>query len=102
MNIYFIYVIYILLWILLHFYYYIFQKFKNFYNLEIQKKSNFWSYSSGVGMMTAGSRNFRKLFSYISGNNEPKQKIPMTVPVLQPLRKSPNGGKFAYLFIVKI
>lgn len=47
---------------------------------------------TGVGMMTAGSRNFRKLFSYISGNNEPKQKIPMTVPVLQPLRKSPNGG----------
>merc|ERR1711973_622717 len=47
---------------------------------------------SGVGMMTASSRNFMKLFRYISGDNEEKQKIPMTVPVLCPLEKDPSGG----------
>jgi len=47
---------------------------------------------SGVGMKTATSRNFRKLFSYITGNNEEKQKIPMTVPVLCPLEKDSSGG----------
>lgn len=47
---------------------------------------------TGVGMMTANGRNFRKLFGYISGRNEAQQKIPMTVPVLQPLHKDENGG----------
>jgi len=45
-----------------------------------------------VGMSTANGRNFRKLFSYISGNNDAKEKIPMTVPVLCTLQKDPSGG----------
>ena len=46
----------------------------------------------GVGMMAASSRNFWKLFNYISGNNDAKEKIPMTVPVLCTLHKDPSGG----------
>jgi len=50
------------------------------------------SSESGSGMSTATSRNFRRLFSYITGNNEQKVKIPMTVPVFCPLEKDPSGG----------
>jgi len=46
---------------------------------------------TGVTMKSAQGKNFMKLFGYIQGKNEAKQKIPMTVPVIMPLQKAPNG-----------
>merc|ERR1712142_170577 len=47
---------------------------------------------NAAGMSTANSKNFRKLFRYISGNNELKEKIPMTVPVFCTMQKDSSGG----------
>ena len=53
---------------------------------EIRKYSD----RLAVETMTSGmNRNFRKLFNYISGNNEKNQEIKMTVPVTQEIK---NGN----------
>lgn len=55
---------------------------------------SFWTATTVTGkdMDKAGSEAFMRLFRYISGDNELKQKIPMTVPVLASV--IPGQGPF--------
>jgi len=47
----------------------------------------------GGSMWWSNSMNFRKLFRYIDGVNEEREKISMTVPVICPIKKD-RTGKF--------
>jgi hypothetical protein len=42
-------------------------------------------------MFWAGRKNFKKLFRYIQGNNKDGVRIPMTVPVICPIKKNDFG-----------
>merc|ERR1712151_393598 len=55
---------------------------------------SFWTATTvtGKNMDKAGSEAFMRLFRYISGDNELKQKIEMTVPVLASV--IPGAGPF--------
>jgi len=63
------------------------------YSIRSYPKS-FWTATTvtGKSMDDAGSEAFMRLFRYISGNNESKQKIEMTVPVLASV--IPGQGPF--------
>ena len=71
-------------------------------NYEIKEKNDIYEirkYSDrlAVETITSGSENnFRKLFNYISGRNDSKEKIKMTTPVTQ-VEKNGNMSMQFYL-----
>tara|TARA_B100001250_G_scaffold243200_1_gene209051 strand:- start:3333 stop:3899 length:567 start_codon:yes stop_codon:yes gene_type:complete len=58
-------------------------------NYKVVKSNNIYEirkYSDRIAVQVAspnGNNNFRKLFNYISGNNEKNEKIKMTTPVIE-------------------
>ena len=64
-------------------------------NYEVVSKNEVYEirkYSDRLAVQvasTSGNNSFRKLFNYISGNNEESQEIKMTVPVTQEIK---NGS----------
>ncbi len=60
---------------------------------EIRKYGSF--FTAGVSESnTAETTGFNQVFSYISGNNEEHQKIPMTVPVINDLNEGHKTTEF--------
>ena len=72
-------------------------------NYEVVKQSKVYEirkYSDRLAIETITSnqgRSFRKLFNYISGNNEKKEEINMTTPVTQIEKKVVWLCNFTYL-----
>merc|ERR1712141_933272 len=71
--------------------YEVLKKTKEFEIRKYQAYSFATASEPGQCMFWANSKNFRKLFRYIRGNNVEGEKISMTVPVIEPIKKNEFG-----------
>jgi hypothetical protein len=69
------------------------------HGIELRDYAEHWlaecDLKSSDDLRTASSRGFNRLFNYISGENEPRQKIAMTSPVQQ--SRSATGWKVSFV-----